>query len=330
VNELKNKIITTIKFLLMKKIYNLENSFWILIASISLLSSCVDNKDSKTTEEHTGLTETSKTKKVAQALSDDFKSYWYSGEAEITSYKLEQARYGEMRDGHAVLIYVTEDFLPNEQVKANQISSDNISILKLNATKKFNTGIYPYSVMQSTFYPVANNQHALKVSSSIQEWCGQVYMQLNNRKTFEINLHSYFQGEADKSYTLKKAILENELWTQLRLDPKQLPTGNLQIIPSIEYLRFSHTNLKTYNATATLSENSYTITYPELERTLTINFSSRFPYEITSWEETYKSGFGENAKLLTTKATKLTTIKSSYWSKNHNKDKGLRDILQLE
>ena len=31
----------------------------------------------------------------------------------ISSYKLEQARYGEIRNGKAVLVYVTEDFLPN-------------------------------------------------------------------------------------------------------------------------------------------------------------------------------------------------------------------------
>ena len=30
-------------------------------------------------------------------LSGEFKDYWYSGEAEITSYKLEQGRYGEQR-----------------------------------------------------------------------------------------------------------------------------------------------------------------------------------------------------------------------------------------
>jgi len=184
--------------------------------------------------------------------------------------------------------------------------------------------------MQSTFYPVSNNQHALKISCSIQEWCGHVYTQLNNRDDFEITSHSYFQDEADKSYRLNKSLLENELWTQLRVDPKLLPTGDLEIIPSFEYLRFSHSQLKAYTAKARLGEGSYTIKYLELNRTLTISFNSIFPYEILGWEETFKSGFGPDAKLLTTTATKLTTIKSPYWNKNHNKDEFLRDSLQLK
>ena len=315
----------------MKNIFKIKIILLILITTTSLLISCVDNKSSKPNAENIALNEaTIEIKKAAQQLSDEFKTYWYTGEAEITSYQLEQARYGEIREGKAVLIFVTENFLPQIQVKADEENPSNISILKLNATKKFNTGIYPYSIMQSTFFPVTNNKHALKVSLSMQEWCGHVYAQLNNRNDFEITSHSYFQGEADKSFHLDKAILENELWTQLRLDPKRLPTGELQIIPSLEHARFRHIDIKPYKATATLNKNSYTISYPELDRSLVINFNPEFPYEISGWEETFKSGFGSNAKTLTTKATKLVTIKSPYWRKNRNKDEVLRNTLQLK
>ena len=313
----------------MKRLFKIELLFIALIGSSIILTSCLDS-NAESLSENINLNKTPEIKKAIQPLSEAFKSYWYSGEAEITSYKLEQARYGEVRDGHAVLIYVTEDFLPKTQVKADQQDSENISVLKLNATKKFNTGIYPYSIMQSTFYPVSNNQHALKISSSMQEWCGHVYTQLNNRNGFEIISHSYFQNEADETFLLNKAILENELWTQLRLDPKKLPTGNLKVIPSLEYVKFGHIELKAYNASATLTDTSYTISYPDLNRTLTINFNSDFPYDITGWEERYKSGFGEKGIMLTTKATKLVTIKSPYWSKNSNKDDILRETLQLE
>lgn len=263
-------------------------------------------------------------------LSKEFKDYWYNGEAEISSYKLEQARYGEIREGKAVLIYVTEDFLPNVQVKADNWNKSNVPILKHNATKKFNTGMYPYSIMQSTFYPVSNNSHALKVSSSMQEWCGHVYAQLNNREDFAISSHSYFDGEADKNITLKKSVLENELWTQLRLDPKSLPLGNLKMIPSFEYLRLRHVPFKAYDANAQIKGNIYTVNYPKLDRTLSITFNKNFPYDILSWEETFKSGFGSNAKILATKGTKINTIRSPYWQKNKNKDEVLRETLQLD
>ena len=67
-------------------------------------------------------------------LTEDFKDYWYSGKAEITTYDLEQSRYGELRKGTATLIYVTEDFSAKEQVKSSDESFNNVSVLKLNST----------------------------------------------------------------------------------------------------------------------------------------------------------------------------------------------------
>lgn len=269
----------------------------------------------------------------AKTLSEEFKKYWYAGEAEISSYQLEQARYGEIRKGTAVLIYVTEDFLPKKQVKADYQNTNNVPVLKLNATKKFNTGIYPYSTMQSTFYPVADNQHAIKVSNSMQEWCGHVYAQLNNKKQFEITSHSYFENEADQDFKLDKAILENEIWAKIRISPDALPQGDIQIIPSFEYSRLRHKEIKAYLAKASIQKgantNTYTLEYPELDRSISITFDANFPYEIEQWTETFKSGFGPNAKKLTTKATKIKSIKSAYWGKNSNKDEVLRDELGL-
>ncbi|OIQ24077.1 septum formation inhibitor Maf [Lacinutrix sp. MedPE-SW] len=252
----------------------------------------------------------------------NFKDYWYSGEAEITSFKLLQSRYGEIREGTAVLVYVTEPFLKDKQVKADQNNASNISVLKLNATKNFVTGVYPYSIMQSTFYPIANNQHAIKVSSSVQEWCGQQYVQLNNRINFELKQHSYFETTGDKFYNIDKAILENELWTKLRINPKSLPIGDIKVIPSLEFTTLNHKPIKAYNVIAKLEENKYSLNFPELNRNLSITFNKNFPYEVISWQET----FNEQS----IKATKLKTIKSAYWNKKTKKDSILRKKLQLK
>lgn len=255
-------------------------------------------------------------------LSENFKTFWYAGEAEISSYTLEQYRYGEKRDGTAVLIYVTEPFLKNVQVKANNSHPDNIPVLKLNSTKNFITGIYPYSIMQSIFYPVGNNSFALKASASVQEWCGQTYTQINNRETFEVMSHSYFEGEADKNFSLDKTILENEIWTQLRIEPASLPTGTFELIPSLEYLNLHHKPVQAYKATAELKSNSYSITYLNINRKLTLNFSEQFPYTIESWEEIIDN------KVSTGRLKK--TIKSNYWNKNSNQDQSIREMLQLQ
>ncbi|MCB7480424.1 septum formation inhibitor Maf [Christiangramia sediminis] len=272
--------------------------------------------------------------KRAMLLSDEFKEYWYTGEAEITSYRLEQARYGEMRKGEAVLIYVTEDFFAEEQVKAGNKTEETINVLKLNATKNFNTGIYPYSIMQSSFYPLNGEQHALKVSASIQEWCGQVYMQLNKRGKFHITSHSYFEGEADEELELEKVPLENEIWNRLRIAHDKLPTGEFKMIPSFEYLRLSHQPVRAYSVIGeyftTEEFNVYQLTYPDLKRELKIYYSRIFPYTVEKWEESSPSGFGEDAEILTTKAFKKERIKTDYWNKNSNKNLPLREKLDLK
>ncbi|MEM1407815.1 MAG: septum formation inhibitor Maf, partial [Bacteroidota bacterium] len=47
---------------------------------------------------------------IVKAVNSEFNNYWYAGKAEITSYELKQSRYGEVHDGEAVLIFVTEPF----------------------------------------------------------------------------------------------------------------------------------------------------------------------------------------------------------------------------
>jgi hypothetical protein len=310
----------------------LHSSLCLIFGIVLILTSC---KEKSVDNSETLAIDT--VEKEAQApkrqLNQEFKDYWYNGTAEITSYSLEQARYGEIREGNAVMIFVTEPFLPGLQVKADTKDSSNIPVLKLNATKNYITGIYPYSIMTSSFYPVYDNQHALKVSFSSQEWCGHVYAQLNNRNDFEIMSHSYFGSEADQDYHLSKANLENEIWNKIRINPADLPIGELTMIPSLEFIRLTHKELKEYKAITSITEDdglkTYEIIYPDLERNLKINFRSEFPYTIESWVDTYKDGFGEKAKTLSSKATIINRITTPYWQQNSNKDLSLRDSLGL-
>jgi hypothetical protein len=184
--------------------------------------------------------------------------------------------------------------------------------------------------MTSTFSPININKKAIKISFSAQEWCGNTFVQLNNRNDYEIQFYSYFESNADRKINLKKDILENELWSQLRISPKNLPVGKLQIIPSFEYLSLNHKKFKTYEAFVTLEEKekfiNYTINYPKLKRTLSIKTKKEFPYTIESWEETISS----RGKTLTTKAKKIKTIQSAYWSKNGVADVEERKELELD
>ncbi|WP_425390082.1 hypothetical protein [Ekhidna sp.] len=273
----------------------------------------------------------------------DFNDYWYAGEAEITSYKLEQARYGEIHSGEAVMVFVTEPFSKSKQVKLDDwrdASEDNVSVMKLNMTKKFLTGIYPYSMMMSTFTPVSFDQYPdpFKVTTSSQEWCGHTWMQLNLQDdNYRLRGFSYFESEGDVDVSVPNVILEDELWTRLRFNPENLPTGKINVFPSTFYLRLRHQETKSQTANASkldvhtseFSGNPHSIYTLEYEnRKLSIYYEKEFPFTILGWEETYMSGFG-NPERLTTKAKRINTIKSAYWGKNGNKDREIRVELGL-
>jgi len=264
-----------------------------------------------------------------------FKEYWFAGKAEINSYSLTQSRYGESHEGKAVLIFVTEDFSKTKQVKLDNPpakETDKVPVLKMNFTKNFVTGIYPYSMMLSVFTPVSLNQtpHTIKLSMSSQEWCGQVYSQVNlSSNKYSIRGHSYFELEDEQHLTLKITLLEDELWNRIRLDPENLPEGKIELIPGLFYSRLNHVEQDIETAICTKEERGeiifYQITYPEKNRSFTIEFQKAFPHTINKWVETFQQG----GNTFTTSATLDKQLVTDYWTKNKNEFQYLRDSLNL-
>ncbi|MCF8233234.1 MAG: hypothetical protein K9G67_04720 [Bacteroidales bacterium] len=267
-----------------------------------------------------------------------FKSYWYVGKAEIASYELQQARYGEMHDGHAVLIFVTEDFSKSKQVKLDNPSAngdDKVNVMKLNFMKKFLTGIYPYSMMTSVFTPVMENSlFPLKITNSSQEWCGQTFAQMNYRNEgYLVKDFSYFEKEGDRIYRLGKVIPEDDIWNLIRINPELLPVGKLKMIPGVMTSRLKHYLFEALEVEATLEVHDdtaeYVLYYPETERKLIVRFEKHFPFRILGWEETYKAAWGGQEKFYTTTARLIDYIHTDYWNQNKNKDEMVREELGL-
>ena len=268
-----------------------------------------------------------------------FSDYWDQGLAEITTYDLQQERYGEIHPGSANTIFVTEPFSQSKQVKLDYPSrtpKDNIPVLKLNMTRKFYTGVYPYSTMLSIFTPqdLKANPHSTKAVLSAQEWCGQSYSQLNLKgDNYNLEQRSYFEAHGDKTLRLDKAILEDEIWSTIRINPERLPQGIVQVIPSLFYTQLSHQAPNAVRATGTLEhkgeKSTYTLYYPKYDRTLTIHFASEFPYYIESWEEEAYSIGGDSKKMKTTATVKARKM-LDYWSKHDLEDAPLRKELGLD
>lgn len=262
----------------------------------------------------------------------EFNDYWYSGKAELNSYQLKQSRYGEIRNGEVVLVFVTEPFSLKKQVKLDEpekAGKDNIKVMKLNQVRKFTTGIYDYSIVSSTFTPVDLNQypHTLKSNTSIQEWCGHTFTQLNlGNNNYHMKQFSYFEADGDTEEDIPVALLEEELMTRLRINKGQLPLGEVDMIFSTIYSRFSYNELEATKATITKTESdnliNYTIKYAKYDRKVTIAVQKAFPYKIESWTEDDGDGLITEAKL-------KKTLNEPYWNQKKTSDEVKREELQL-
>ncbi|MDQ8195230.1 hypothetical protein QEH59_12395 [Coraliomargarita sp. SDUM461004] len=259
---------------------------------------------------------------------NEIRDYWFSG-AEINRYELTQTRYGAAHPGHVEFIFVTEPFLTEAQVKNENGTSPSTDVLKLNALRTFNTGIYSYRTMSSTFQPIdlKTFPHSLKTNTSVQDWCGQYFQQFNKTsKGWRGEIRSYFQSEADQDFELGNAWIEDAIWLKLRLNPNELPTGPIQIIPSALHTRFTHTPVRIETATAERiidgTQSHYLIHYQSINRELQISYDSAFPHIIRSWKEREASG--------TTKAVLTHRIMNSeYWSEHSPQDAAKRKKLGL-
>lgn len=266
---------------------------------------------------------------AAPAVADDFWSYWGDNQAELSGYRLTQPRYGEPRAGTAVLVFVTEDVSDSLRVKADPAKhpkADVFPVLKLNAIRDFQTGIYDYNVMTSTFARVSPGWPVAKISFSSQEWCGHVYHQLLPRGDRVSGVsHSYFDGEADGHDELalpKDGVFEDALPILLRgLRTPYLEAGEsrtLPFLPSLLRARLEHRPLAWTKATIARGPDAVPVSVPagkfsaftwtvsvEAGPTLTFQFEVEPPHRLLRWS----ADTGEEAVLL--KSTRL-----SYWKLN--------------
>ncbi|MEO0326385.1 MAG: septum formation inhibitor Maf [Myxococcota bacterium] len=234
-----------------------------------------------------------------------------------------------------MLVFVTEPFLPDAQVKHERADGQpDVSVLKLNQSRRFYTGVYPYSLMTSSFLPARGSAAALKVTHTMQEWCGMAFAQLNRRgDAVEVTQRSYFQEEGDRDTRLPLAPFEDALMSMIRRDPSALPTGAVSLVPALHHLRFAHRPLEAYAAEVTRRQETneaiapgplevLEVRYADLDRVLRVYFRGAFPHLIEGWEE---EGRGP-----VTRAVRTHSYLDAYWSRNGSGDAPYREALGVE
>jgi hypothetical protein len=265
-----------------------------------------------------------------------FWSFWSDGKAEIGYYKGTQVRYGEVRPCKSFLIFVTEPFNGEKQVKADNPDGKNKiynGVMKLNHVKRFQTGIYTYSIMSSVFTSVTpcvvNNSTynvgaPLKITFTGQEWCGMTFHQLNRQadKSMKSRSNSYFESESDREEMLKSdenTLFGDDAFIAVRELTRPLNAGTITFYPTLEHARISHKPLAPEQATVSKKDASTRFagtTTPAVEWTIaaqsgtwTFTVEKQYPRRILAFQYTEQGKVIEKAELQTSK-------RLPYWKLN--------------
>jgi hypothetical protein len=284
---------------------------------------------------------------TAPVFGDDFWKHWGDNKGELSGYDLVYPRYGKLRKGVAVTIFVTETFSNSLRVKSDpgkHPKTDEFPVMKLNLVQDFATGIYDYNLLTSAFVALTpvNGRSAgslTKVSFSSQEWCGNAYAQLLfDARAARLTSHSYFDGEADQSRLVPvpadalsgDAIL---LWARGLAAPLLSPgeRRHVPLVMSLESSRLRHRPVEVLRATLSRDAAVSRVTVPagsfDVERrtveiaggaTWKVAVEAAEPHRIVQWE----TSDGEKASL-------LASERLQYWKLNREGAEGALGKLGL-
>jgi len=263
---------------------------------------------------------------------NEFGAYWYQQKAELSTYDLGIESQGEVRQGEAILIFAVEDLSKSRQVildVPDMAGDDRVRVMQLNKFWRFNTGMSDLSLMGSVYTPLdlVNHPYTFKQTSSLQEWGGQSFYQINrDRDRYEVHQYAYYETGEDRVYPAKPDLLEDEIFTRIRINPASVPSGELEIVPGDFSLRLAREPVKPKRARIQFLSSEATtqclVEYLHLDRTVRINFETAFPHRILSWTE-------EQGQRIMVEGKLRKTIQDDFRNKFSGEFLSLRDSLML-
>lgn len=268
----------------------------------------------------------------AHADADAFWRHWSDGQAELNGYRLTQPRYGQTREGQAVLVFVTEPYSRSRLVKVDRYDPndpDQLTVLKLNHLRTFQTGIYDYRVMTSAFTDPQRGFAPLEITFSGQEWCGHVFERITTPGGgVEVSVDSYFEGESTKTALSGPIVTEDTLFITARGlmagGPGSAPAGSASVLTSALTRRLAHlpaTAVATAFAwtgprSAKVPAGTFEVRTLEWTRgdraTCALDVEIAAPHRIVGW----RCSDGEVAEL-------TGSMRSPYWRQNREGDEKL-------
>jgi len=272
---------------------------------------------------------------------DAFWAHWSDGQAELATYRLIQPQYGEPREGTAVLVFVTERLDPNTLIKTESDPSGGRAVFKLNDMRDFQTGVYDYHTMASTFLPLEGPSVPgvpLKVSTSVQEWCGHTWERLRfDARRIQRTAHSYFEGEGEQDTVWRypaDPVVVDAIPLTLRADRERIldPSGTRDVmwLAGRVEARLTHERSPWLSGKLTRHEERVARTVGDevvpceawtlssAERSITWWIEERMPHRLVGWQ----TSAGESAHL-------ITTQRMAYWQAQSIRDESRRQNLGL-
>ncbi len=225
---------------------------------------------------------------INQETNKTFTDYWKNSKTETTKYELKE---DSISVGEGSLTF-SIDYVEGVN------KTDSIQTLHSDFTGEIHKENYDYSAMTSAYLPLnlTIRPHAMKVINSVQEPTVNSFLTLSQiPKSYEIIAKSTFKEKTKEHFVLERKNLEDELWAKIRMNPNDLPTGDIEMIPSFAYWQSVRKSPNIYEAKAELKEYAgteftgkklkiYNLDYSDLKRNLSIVFESDFPFEIVGWK----------------------------------------------
>lgn len=274
----------------------------------------------------------------ASADAGAFWKHWSDGQAELNGYRLVQPRYGALREGQAVLVFVTEPFSRSRLVKVDRWDPndpDQFTALKLNHLRIFQTVIYDYRIMTSVFADPGAGFSPVEVTFTSQEWCGHVFERLTRPGGgAEVVVDSYFEGETGKASIAGPLVVEDAVLIVARGlmagGPGSAPSGAAEVLPSALVRRLKH--LPAAKAAATFEwsgprelkvpAGAFTVRSLSWKRVdgvgCALDVEVAAPHRVIGW----RCDDGEVAEL-------TGSMRSPYWRQNGEGDEALLQKLGL-
>jgi hypothetical protein len=226
---------------------------------------------------------------------EQFSAYWQRDQSEETAYDF------QINNDHVnkpvTLVFSAIDFRTDahQPARTAEDRTRSVRVLACQLISPFPDSVGNRQEVQ-VFTPVNRSEflETIQVYAALQTTNDRYAQRLDYQTgQFVLSRQQEDKQRMLPDYKLEKTLLEDELWTRIRLNPAKLPIGHIRLLPS---LTTRQGRLWAEKAIATRADSgsvafsrpglqAYSVRFDKSGRTLTIWYARDFPHRIAGWED---------------------------------------------